>query len=109
MVHDTELNAIASALSEQPTSLELAWRYWNALGGGRSGRYVVLAFRAAALAGVEGVAAFAQAYAELHAVSGEGPRQAFVDRDLRHALSQALPLLTINDRQRVEWVLSCVS
>jgi hypothetical protein len=113
MVDDTELEALASSLSEQPASLDRAWRSWRALSGYRScdirsGEHVVRAFRAAALADAEGAAAFARAYAELHALSGEGPRLFFVDRDLQGALSRAVPSLSGEDRRQVEWVLSCV-
>jgi hypothetical protein len=114
MADDAEIAALSRALAEQPADLDRAWRYWRALGDWRgcdvrSGGYVVLAFRAAALAGPAGAAAFAAAYAELHALSGEAPRRSFVDRELRSALARALRHLTGANRRRVEWVLGCVS
>jgi hypothetical protein len=109
MINDVELNAIAASLDDAPACLERAWRYWEALGGSRSGGELVRAFRIAALASPEGAAAFAQAYVQLHAVSGEGPRPFFVDPELRCALACAIPSLSENDRRAVEWVLGCAS
>lgn len=114
MADDAELAALLSALEEQPADLDRAWRYWRALGNWqgcdiRSGGHVVRAFRTAALASAEGAAAFASAYSELHALSGEGPRLFFVNRELLSALTRALERLPGEDRHRVEWVLVCVT
>lgn len=114
MADDVELVALLSALEEQPTDLDRAWRYWRGLDNWqgcdiRSGAFVVRAFCAAALAGPRGAAALAAAYSELHALSGESPRLFFADRELRSALSRSLAGLTDQDRRRVEWVLGCVT
>src|SRR5262245_44990405 len=113
MIDETECAALESLLAAEPTNLAHAWRYWRHLGdhGGsdiRSGGCVVHAFRAAALASPEGAAAFAQAYHELFALSGEGPRRGHLDRQLRLALQRACRTLRDEDRRLVEWVLACV-
>jgi hypothetical protein len=110
---DPERAALEAALAMDPANLALAWRYWHALGTYRNcdirdGGYVVQAFRAVALASAEGAAAFAQAYHELFFRSGESPRSASVDRELRAALQRALRTLQGEARRSVQWVIDCV-
>lgn len=113
MTDKTGCEALAAALAAEPANLALAWRYWRALGcdrgdDGRSGWAVVRAFGAAALASADGALAFARAYHELFALSGETPRLAYVGRDLRQALRRAAWVCYGADRRLVKWVLACV-
>ena len=113
MTTDADREALKAALAQAPADLDVARRYWRAMGHSngtdvRSGGYVVHAFRAAALASAEGAAALAEAYQELFAVSSEKPRLAYVDRELRVALQRALKQLQGDDHKRVAWVLGCV-
>jgi len=111
MSDDMQLEELKSALAAAPTDLDLAWRYWNALGSWkghdiRSGVHVFEAFRAAAMVSVAGVVAFARAYRELCSLSGEGPRR--LDPELRKAFQDALPLLHGGERKLVAWVITAV-
>jgi|ERR1019366_7460774 hypothetical protein len=103
--HEKELQALRQNLEQDPTNLELATRYWTAVGSFQSGGYVREAYRDAALASSVGAAAFVRAYRELFLCSGEGPRMAFFDELLIQALKVYLPQLTGEDRSNVEWVL----
>jgi hypothetical protein len=72
-------DSLKRALFTDPENLDMANRYWRALGlhkgrDVRDGRYVVEAYRAAALASQDGVIALARAYRKLHQISGESPR-----------------------------------
>ena len=97
-----------SALSADPTDLELASAYWNAVGSGQSGRYVIEAFRAAALQSPEGAVALANAYRNLAHRTGEGPRRPF-DPQLTYAMRHALAVLSEDDREVVAWCLDAAS
>jgi hypothetical protein len=70
---EKQLQVLKQSLKQDPTNLELANRYWKAVGLAQSGRYVHDACRSAALASNVGAAAFARAYRELFSCSGEGP------------------------------------
>jgi hypothetical protein len=102
---EKELQALRQSLQQDPTNLELANRYWTAVGSFQSGRYVGEAYRDAALASSVGTAAFARAYRELFLCSGEGPRMAFFDEPLIEALKAHLLQLTGEGHSDVEWVL----
>jgi hypothetical protein len=104
---------LRQALNSNPTNLDAANRYWDALSSlngndVRSGRYVVETYRAVALASQEGVIALARAYRELFEDSGEGPRAALFDYDLLRALQTRLPELQERDRTIVQWVLRSI-
>lgn len=103
--HRKELVVLRESLKQDPTNLELANRYWNAVGNGQSGGDVRDAYRDAALASTVGAAAFAKAYRELSLCSGEGPRMGHFDEALIQALKTYLPQLTGEDHSNVEWVL----
>jgi hypothetical protein len=103
--HEKELQALRQNLKQDPTNLELANRYWKAVGSSQSGGYVRDAYRGAALASSVGAAAFARAYRELFSCSGEGPRMVHFDEPLIQALEDYLPQLTGEDHSNVEWVL----
>src|SRR5262245_48958355 len=108
---DVQLSDLKRALAANPTNLELAWRYWKALGSWngsdiRSGMYVHETFRAAALQSPAGVAAFAHAYRELFEASGEGPRK--LDPAISRCAESAIAKLTGSERADVEWLLKSV-
>ena len=69
---EKELIALKQSLKQDPTNLELADRYWSAIGSGQWGGGVRDAYRDAALASSVGAAAFARAYRDLCLRSGEG-------------------------------------
>jgi hypothetical protein len=102
---EKELQALRQNLKQDPTNLDLADRYWTAVGSGQSGGLVRDAYRDAALASSRGAAAFARAYRELFLCSGEGPRMAHFDEPLIQALKAYLPRLTGEDHSNAEWVL----
>src|SRR5580698_4747595 len=102
---EKQLQVLKQSLKQDPTNLELANRYWKAVGLAQSGRYVRDAYRGAALASGVGAAASARAYRELFSCSGEGPRMAHFDDLLIRALEAYLPQLTGQDHSNVEWVL----
>jgi hypothetical protein len=102
------LESIRRSLNDDPTNLELANRYWAALEGARSGRYVIVAYREAALASGVGAAAFARAYRELFDDSGEGPRLAYFDQPLIEALQHNLSELLGTDCENVQWILRSI-
>ena len=102
------------ALDDDPTNVEVAIRYWSALGsvGGydvRSGGYVIEALRQCALDSDAGVIALAKAFRELFDWNGETPRPELFDEELVQALRTRLPALTNGQRSCVEWVLSNIS
>jgi hypothetical protein len=102
------LETLRQVLVSDPTNLDAANLYWNALGSFQSGRYVIGAFRSAALTSQAGVVAFAHAYRELFENSGEGPRKIFFDGELVRALKASIPELTESDRSTVQWVLNSI-
>jgi hypothetical protein len=102
---EKELEALRQKLKQDPTNLELANRYWTAVGYSQSGGYVREAYRDAALASSVGAAAFARAYREMFLCSGEGPRMAFFDEPLIQALKAYSPQRTGEDHSNVEWGL----
>ena len=108
MTDDSEFLALEQALAADPENLELAWRYWHALGSWdgcdiRAGIYVHRAFRAAALSSVAGVLAFARAYRQLFELSGEGPRS--LDPAMAKACEAVLPDLVGEEWSLVKWLL----
>jgi hypothetical protein len=102
---EKELEALRQKLKQDRTNLELANRYWTAVGYSQSGGYVREAYRDAALASSVGAAAFARAYREMFLCSGEGPRMAFFDEPLIQALKAYSPQRTGEDHSNVEWGL----
>jgi hypothetical protein len=112
MDESKRLQEIERSLASDPTNLDLAWEYWNALGSCngcdiRSGMYVFEAFRPAAMQSIAGVLAFAQAYLELFDLSGEGPRQ--IDEALACKARSALLMLHGSEREVVQWMLDSVA
>jgi hypothetical protein len=107
---DEELARARQSLRRDPTNIDLATRYWNALAEGdyRSGRYVIEAYRQAALASGMGGAALVRAYRELFLVSGEGPRPEYFDARLIEALRSYIPDMSETDHVNVQWVLQSV-
>ena len=111
-----KLAGLREELQRSPANLDLANRYWHALAGDmaknesdyRSGRYVIEAYREAALVSKEGVEAFACAYRELFDISGESPRTAFFDEPLVLSLKAKLPEMAETDRRNVEWILHSI-
>ena len=111
--HQTKLATFKKALDANPTSIEAANRYWEALksyGGQdvRSGGYLIEAYRGCALASHAGVVAFARAYEELFKTTGEGPRAELFDSELIRALQTQLRELANGDRATVQWVLTSI-
>ncbi len=102
---EKEVQVLRRSLKKDPTNLELANRYWRAVGSSQCGGSVHDAYRGAALASSVGAAAFARAYWELFSCSGEGPRMAHFDEPLIQALEAYFPQLTGEDHSNVEWVL----
>jgi|HubBroStandDraft_1064217.scaffolds.fasta_scaffold174123_2 hypothetical protein len=102
------IESVCRALNGDPTNLDLASRYWMALGDKRDGRSVIAAYRAAALASSVGVAAFARAYRELFDVSGESPRLVYFDTALIQALQRNRSELPRTDRENVQWILRSI-
>jgi hypothetical protein len=108
-----KLADLKKTLDSDPTSVELAHRYWVELAsvGGRdvrSGGFVIEAFRNCAIASLAGVVAFAHAYHELFEKSGEKPRPDLFDGDLRQALKTRIPQLSNGDQAIVRWVLDSI-
>jgi hypothetical protein len=111
MRHEGKLGKLEAALAADPTNLDLAWRYWKALGSWngydiRAGMYVFQAFRAAALKAPAGVLAFARAYRELFVLSGEPPQE--LGPELSQAAEAALDILPSDDCADVQWLLDSV-
>jgi hypothetical protein len=107
---DEALASIRQSLIDDPTNLELANRYWATLAEGdyRSGRYVIEAYREAAVASSMGAAALSHAYRELFLVSGERPRSEYIDARLIEALGSYIPQMSEADRVNVGWVLQSI-
>jgi len=108
-----ELSALKKILVAEPSNLDAANRYWDALSsvGGhdvRSGGFVIEAYRACALASHEGVIAFARAYRELYERSGETPRRELFDEELSQVLETRLSALRDHDQDILEWILASV-
>lgn len=73
-----ELKTLQKILVSDPSCLDAANRYWNALSSVsgndvRSGGFVIEAYRGCALASSEGVIALARAYRELYENTAERP------------------------------------
>jgi hypothetical protein len=108
-----KLAGLKKVLDSDPTNVELAIRYWFALGsfGGndvRSGGFVIEAFRGCALASPAGAVAFARAYRELFEKSGEKPRAELFDEELLRALKTTPPDLSNDDQAIVQWVIASI-
>ena len=108
-----ELKRLKTILVSEPSNLDAANAYWDALGavGGldvRSGGFVVEAYRGCALASPEGVIALACAYRQLYRSSGERPRGELLDETLTQALRNRLPELSNLDKAVVKWVLESI-
>jgi hypothetical protein len=104
------LSVLRQELASDPANLDIANRYWNALGAWkahdvRSGRYVIECHRNAAISSRQGVIALADAYREMFNESGEAPRREYFDEDLVRALETAYLELADHERVTVEWVL----
>jgi|SRR5215471_8433322 len=108
---DEALASIRHSLKDDPTNIDLANRYWQTLAEGdyRSGRYVIEAYREAALVSSSGAAALARAYRELFLVSGEGPRPEYFDMRLIEILRIYTPQMPEADRVNVQWVLQLLA
>ena len=102
------LETLWQALNSDPTNLDVANRYWNALAVSQCGRDVIETYRRAALMSPEGCIALARAYRQLFEDSGEGPRAVYFDSDLLYALRSHLPELPAGDRLVVDWVLQSI-
>jgi hypothetical protein len=105
-----QLAKLKATLNADPTNVETAQRYWAALSSFtgndvRSDGYLIEAFRESALASKQGTVAFARAYQELYAKTGEKPRAQLFDESLTQALKARLPELSETERSLVEWVL----
>jgi 3-hydroxyacyl-CoA dehydrogenase len=103
---------VRQELASDPTNLDIANRYWKALGSCngdvRSGQYVIEAYRAAALDSLVGAGAFAKAYKELFQTSGEAPRAEYFDQDLIRALSDFRQKAADQDGSNISWVLASI-
>ena len=105
---------LREALESDPTKVEVASSYWNALAsfGGhdvRSGGFVIEAFRRCALASREGVVALACAYKELFDATGEKPNAELFDKELIQVLkARGVTDLREDDRKIVKWVLNSI-
>lgn len=106
--NENEISMVGAKLREDPTNLAHARAYWGALGPRRSGRHILEAFGPAARKGVEGAEEFARAYRELFDESGEGPRSAYVDRDLLAALQAATSKVAGASRDEIQWVINSI-
>ena len=102
------LETLRQALNSDPTNLDVANRYWNALAVSQCGRDVIETYRKAALMSPEGCIVLARAYRELFEDSCEGPRAIYFDSDLLYALRSHLPELPSGDRLVGEWVLQSI-
>jgi hypothetical protein len=105
-----QLAELKATLDTDPTNVEAAQRYWDALGSFagndvRSGGYLVEAFRECALASKQGTIAFARAYQELYAKTGVKPEAQLFGESLAQALKARVPELSETERSLVEWVL----
>ena len=104
-------HGLSKALGDDPKNIELANRYWTTLAQGdcRSGRYVIEAYREAALASSVGGTALARAYRELFLLSGERPCPVYFDTPLIEVLKSYIPELPEADRTDVRWVLQTIA
>jgi hypothetical protein len=107
---DEALATLSQRIKNDPTNLALANHYWQTLGKGdyRSGRYVMEAYRLAALSSIQGGAALAKAYRELFLVSGETPRPQFFDERLVEALKSYIREMPEPDCANLRWVLESI-
>jgi hypothetical protein len=106
-----QLAELKAALDADPTNVEAAERYWAALGSFagndiRSGGFLVETFRGCALASKQGIIAFARAYQELFAKTGEKPKAQLFDENLARTLKARLPELSETERGPVDWILA---
>ena len=104
---------LKKALDSNPTNVEVAKRYWDALGsfGGhdvRSGGFVREAFRGCALDSREGVVAFVRACRELFESTGQKPLPELFDEELLQALGSRVSELSDEDRAKLDWILTTV-
>lgn len=108
-----KLANLKKTLDFDPTNVEVANRYWLALGsfGGqdvRSGGFVIEAYRGCAIASHAGAVAFARAYRELFEKSGEQPRAELFDEELLKALKTRVPELSTEDQAIVQWLIASI-
>ena len=111
--HQTKLANFKNALDANPTSVEAANCYWDALKSFagrdvRSGGYLIEAYRGCAVASHTGVVALARAYKELFETTGDGPRAELFDPELIRALQAQLRESANGDRATVQWVLTSI-
>ena len=102
--------AFARVLKKTPTNINLANHYWAKLAEGdyRSGRYLIEAYREAALTSGTGAAALARAYRELFLDSGEEPRRQYFDVRLIQSLRSYIAEMEEGDRVNTQWVLETI-
>ena len=108
------VSRLEKELAADPANLDLAKEYWDALGkwGGcdiRNGGYVVKAFRPAAMRSPEGAVQLAKAYRQLCELSGEAPRQVYVDDKLAAAIHSAKSSTSAPDSDILDWVLEALN
>jgi hypothetical protein len=107
------LRILKSTLDLDPTNLDSANRYWEALSsvGGhnvRSAGFAIEAFRACALVSQQGTIAFCRAFCELNEHNGEKPRPELLDEELLGVLKMRLPELSIYDSSLAHWILRSI-
>jgi len=107
--HEQRVDEAREKLKHDPANLDLANAYWVALADWQSGRYLIDAYRTAALKSNAGVTAFARAYQELFKTTGECPRLAYFDPALIETLNNSLSHLPEQERSTVQWVLESIS
>ena len=105
---------LRQCLDLEPGNLDLANRYWNALGTHksrdvRSGALVIETFHSVALNSREGIVALARAYRELFLKSGESPRIELFDEELITVLRRGDPELPESARSEVQWMLRSIT
>jgi len=114
LIQEQLLDNLRCSFGSDPTNVEVANCYWNALASlhghnVRSGGFVIEAYRQAALASKAGVIALGRAYRELYEESGESPRAVFFDESLIHALQTTVRDLDEPARSNICWILESIT
>jgi hypothetical protein len=114
LIQERLLDSLRDTFGSNPTNVDLANRYWNALASlnghnVRSGGFVIEVYRQAALTSKDGVIALGRAYRELHEESGESPRAAFFDDTLIRVLQTTVQNLEEPACSNVRWILESIT
>ena len=99
------LQKLEDELKADPTNIEKAKNYWEALDDWQTGSYILECFRLPAIESKEGAVEFSKASLNLFTLSGEIPKKELFDEELIQSLKSKKEQVSGSDKEAIEWVL----